>query len=69
MKQGELKKLIDEFDLINRFNQSGRGKKIQKQNRRANLTDFERFKVLVLKRKLARVTRQQINKHKKALKN
>lgn len=67
-KQGELKKMIEEFDLVKRFNQTGRGQKIQKQKRRAELTDFDRFKVMVLKRKLARATRQQINAHKKTIK-
>lgn len=69
IKEGELKKQIDAFGLQKRFNETARGQKILKQQRRANLTDFERFKVLVLKRKLAKVSRTQINKLKKSKKN
>lgn len=59
--------MIKKFDLIKRFNQSGLGKKIQKQNRRALLTDFERFQVMQLRRKLSRAVRTHVNKNRKSL--
>ena len=50
-----------------KFKSSGLGKKIQKQNRRASLNDFERFKVQVLKKKLGKVLRTHVNKNRKSL--
>lgn len=65
--QGELAKRIKDFDLVNRFNSCGLGKKIKKQNRRRELTDFERFKVMVLRRNLSKLVRTNINQKKKTL--
>merc|ERR1711976_378264 len=65
--RGELKKKIEKFNLLNRFMSCGLGKRMKKQQRRRNLTDFERFKVLVLRRKLSRVVRTNINKNRKKL--
>ena len=50
-----------------RFNKVGLGKRIQKQKRRAQLTDFERFKVQVLKKKLGKLVRTHVNKNRKAI--
>jgi len=66
-KSNDLKKKIVEYDLLNRFNSCGVGKRIVKQNKRAALTDFERFKVLVLKRKLAKSVRTYVNKNRKSI--
>ena len=66
-KRSDLKKKIEEFDLLNRFNSSGIGKRIVKQQKRAALTDFDRFKVMVLKRKLAKSVRTYVNKNRKAI--
>ena len=65
--QGDLKKQIEKFDLLKRFRSCGIGKKIAQQERRRELTDFERFKVLVLRRKLSRAVRTNINKNRKTL--
>jgi large subunit ribosomal protein L14e len=62
-----LKKKIEEFDLLNRFNSSGVGKRIVKQQKRAALTDFDRFKVMVLKRRLSKAVRTYVNKNRKAI--
>lgn len=59
---------IAEFKLVERFEKTGLGQKIKKQDRRAKLTDFERFKVYSLKRQLGRAVRTQVNKSRKALK-
>ena len=66
-KRSDLKKKIEDFDLLNRFNGSGIGKRIVKQQKRAALTDFDRFKVMVLKRKLAKSVRTYVNKNRKAI--
>jgi large subunit ribosomal protein L14e len=66
-KEGELVKKIKDFDLVKRFHSSGVGKRIQKQRRRLELTDFERFKVMLLRRKLSRAIRSHVNKNRKAL--
>ena len=66
-KRSELKKKIEDFDLLNRFNGSGVGKRIVKQQKRAALTDFDRFKVMVLKRRLSKAVRTYVNKNRKAI--
>ena len=66
-KKSELQKNIEQFDLLNRFNSCGVGKRIAKQQKRASLTDFDRFKVVVLKRKLAKAVKTHINKNRKAI--
>jgi len=58
---------LDGYKLGDKFGQSGLGKKIHKQERRAALTDFERFKVQTLKKKLSKVVRTHVNKNRKAL--
>lgn len=65
--RGELARKIDAFGLAKRFAQSGVGKRIAKQERRAALTDFERFRALALRRKLAKAVRTHANKNRKAL--
>jgi len=66
-KQTSLQKKITDFKLAERFNTTGLGKRIQKQKRRLDLTDFERFKVIVLKKKLGKLVRTHVNKNRKAL--
>ena len=66
-KRGDLQKKIEAFDLLNRFNSCGVGKRIVKQQKRAALTDFDRFKVMVLKRKLSKSVRSYVNKNRKAI--
>ena len=65
--RGDLKKLIEKFDLLKRFRSCGIGKRLAQQEKRRNLTDFERFKVLVLRRKLSKAVRTNINKNRKQL--
>lgn len=67
MASRDLLKAIEAYKLNDKFAASGLGKRIQKQNRRAQLTDFERFKVQVLKKKLSKTLRTHINKNRKAL--
>ena len=67
MSVNDLKNSIKQCKLVDKFNASGLGKRIAKQNRRAQLNDFERFKVQVLKKKLSKTLRTHINKNRKAL--
>jgi len=66
-KRSELKKKIEEFDLLKRFSSCGVGKRIAKQHKRAALTDFDRFKVMVLKRRLSKAVRTYVNKNRKSI--
>lgn len=66
-RRSDLKRKIEEFDLVKRFNSCGVGKKIVKQEKRAALTDFDRFKVMVLKRKLSKAVRTYVNKNRKSI--
>lgn len=66
-KQTALTRKIETFRLAERFSSNGLGKRIQKQKRRAELTDFERYKVSVLKKKLGKTIRTHVNKNRKAL--
>ena len=64
----ELDQLIKSFGVQERFAKTAIGQKIRKQNRRATLTDFERFKVYVYKKQLGRAVRTKVNIHKSELK-
>jgi large subunit ribosomal protein L14e len=47
-----LKKAIADFGLDKKWNESSWGKKVQRRARRTNLSDFDRFKVMVLKQRV-----------------
>ncbi|KAJ4512901.1 hypothetical protein HRR83_005243 [Exophiala dermatitidis] len=47
---GALKKLWEKYEVDNKWAQSSWAKKREQQDRRRNLTDFERFKVMRLKK-------------------
>lgn len=66
-KQNELRKKIEAYGLQKRFAEVGIGKRIAKQNKRASLSDFDRFRVHVLKRKLSKAVRTHVNKNRKAI--
>lgn len=66
-KRGELRKKIEAYGLQKRFAEVGVGKRIAKQQKRAALSDFDRFRVHVLKRKLSKAVRTHVNKNRKAI--
>jgi len=66
-KRGELRKKIEAYGLEKRFASAGIGKRIAKQQKRASLSDFDRFRVHVLKRKLSKALRTHVNKNRKAI--
>ena len=59
-----LVKAIDEYKLDDKFKESPYAKKVERRNKRANLTDFDRFKVMRLRQKRA-VLRHKAVKTKK----
>ena len=68
-KRSQLQKKIEDFDLKKRFYSNGVGKRIAKQKKRASLGDFDRFKVMVLRRQLAKTMRTHVNKNRKMILN
>lgn len=59
-----LVKAIEEYKLDDKFKESNYAKKVEKRKLRANLTDFDRFKVMRLRQK-RRVLRSKAVKGKK----
>ena len=51
VKRAALKKAIDEFGLAKKWGETSWARKLQQRAKRASLTDFDRFKVKVLKQK------------------
>lgn len=52
VKREALKKAITTFDLQKKWDATSWARKLQKRQRRTELTDFERFKVKVLKQRV-----------------
>jgi hypothetical protein len=61
------RKLITEYKLNEKWAGTTKAKKLAKQAIRAKLTDFERFKVVTLKRNLGRTLRKWITEKRKTL--
>ena len=49
-RTGTVRKAVESFGLEKKFADSARGKKIAQRTRRANLNDFERFHVALLRK-------------------
>ena len=64
-KQSEVYKAIDDFKLEDKFKTSTFYKKNEIRQKRANLTDFDRFKVMRLRQKRAVLRHIAINGGKK----
>ena len=52
LKSVSLKKVIEDFGLVKKWETTSFGKKLQRAATRAKLTDFDRFKVMVLRKKV-----------------
>jgi ribosomal protein L14E/L6E/L27E len=52
LKTSELKSAIEKFDLLKKFENTPFAKKINRGQIRSKLTDFDRFKVMVLKKRV-----------------
>jgi len=61
-RTGKVRTIISKENVAKKFADSSLGKSFAKQQRRQNLTDFERYKVLVLRRKLSKLNRARPNK-------
>jgi len=53
VRTSTLKEVLTKFDLQKQWNETSTAKKIAIRARRARLTDFERFRSMVLRRRLA----------------
>ena len=65
-KQAEVYKAIDDFKLEDKFKTSTYYKKNEIRQKRANLTDFDRFKVMRLRQKRAVLRHMTTKKGKKS---
>ncbi|KAF8819931.1 ribosomal protein RPL14 [Cardiosporidium cionae] len=63
-----LKRVIKESDTIAKFNSSSWGKKMIFRTRKAQMTDFDRFKMMVIRTQRAAIKRREINKLKRSAK-
>jgi len=61
-----LSKALKKGDVLKKWNESAWAKKLQQRRARANLTDFDRFKVMILKKKKNAILRKEFLKVKKA---
>lgn len=64
-RESKLAKKIEEFKLVERFNETNLGKVITNASIRKNLGDFDRFKVFLLKKKMNNKIRTIVNKKRK----
>ncbi|KAL7751333.1 hypothetical protein RI367_003193 [Sorochytrium milnesiophthora] len=55
-KSNTVKKMVEAQGIVDKWTASSWGKKLAVRARRAQLTDFDRFKVMVLKKRLRKVT-------------
>merc|ERR1712038_243105 len=61
-KSSIVKKAWEDAEVTKKFEASGWGQRIKKASLRANLSDFEKFKVKKLKVQRRRLINQQVNK-------
>ncbi|KAL8274094.1 hypothetical protein Esti_001936 [Eimeria stiedai] len=59
-----LRKALEKDDVIKKFNESTWGKKRAAKQRRENLNDFERFKLMVARQQRAKAVRRKLSKRK-----
>ncbi|CBZ50828.1 hypothetical protein NCLIV_039030 [Neospora caninum Liverpool] len=65
VRSATLKKALEKDDVIAKFNQSSWGKKRQVKEQRANMTDFDRFKLMVILKQRRKVMQQKLKTLKK----
>ena len=63
-KSSKVKAIFKKEKVAQKYADSSIGKSYARQARRESLTDFERFKVLTLRRKLSKLTRAKVTKKK-----
>lgn len=62
VRSSTLRKALEKDDIIKKFNETAWGKKRLAKQRRAALTDFERFKVMVARKQRAQAVRSKLSK-------
>lgn len=65
VRSATLKKALEKNDVIAKFNSSGWGKKRQVREQRANMTDFDRFKLMVILKQRRKIMQQKLKSLKK----
>lgn len=63
-KTSSVAKIFDQEDIVKKWNNSVSGKHIETRLRRANLTDFERFKLMVAQKKKSLAVKRELRKIK-----
>merc|ERR1711988_1816095 len=67
-REKTIKAALAKNNVIEKFGQSAWGRKLESAKKRAASTDFDRFQVMVERRKRAYVVNQEVRKLKKAKK-
>jgi len=63
-KSSNVAKIFDENEIVKKWNSSPAGEHQARRVRRANLTDFERFKLMVAQKKKSLVLKRELKKIK-----
>ena len=63
-KSSNVAKIFDAHEIVKKWNSSPAGQHHASQVRRANLTDFERFKLMVVQKKKSLVLKRELKKIK-----
>ncbi|OMJ91371.1 hypothetical protein SteCoe_6050 [Stentor coeruleus] len=61
-KSSNVAKIFDSHEVVKKWNASTAGKHIEHSLRRANLTDFERFKLMVAQKKKSLALKKELKK-------
>ena len=64
MKSSSVAKIFEEQEIVKKWNNSTAGKHIESRLRRASLTDFERFKLMVAQKKKSLSVKRELKKLK-----
>jgi large subunit ribosomal protein L14e len=59
-KSSNVAKILDEHEIVKKWNNSVAGKHVASRLRRASLTDFERFKLMVAQKKKSSTLRKEL---------
>jgi large subunit ribosomal protein L14e len=65
VRRAALTKALTEFKLDEKWNKSSWARKINQRAKRASLGDFDRFKVMILRQKKAKLTHKAVKPVKK----
>lgn len=63
-KANTMKKAVKKDDIVSKFNASSWGRRRQVREQRRNMTDFDRFKLMVLMKQRKRIMQQKLKSMK-----